>query len=71
MSNSNVHATNNVPRLLVGGGAGRLKGGRHLRYPEGTYCANLLLSVMDILGVPQERVGNSNGRLRLDTLTGI
>jgi hypothetical protein len=71
MSNSNVHATNNIPRLLVGGGAGRLKGGRHLRYPEGTYVANLLLSVMDILGVPQERVGNSNGRLPLDALTGI
>ena len=63
MSNSNLHDPHKVPTLLVGGGAGMIKGGRHLRYPDGTPLTNLYLTVLDKLGVPVERVGDSTGRL--------
>lgn len=63
MSNSNAHAPINLPIMLVGGAAGGLDGGRHLTYPEDTPMANLLLAIMDKVGVPLEQVGNSTGTL--------
>jgi len=63
MSNSNAHAPINLPVMLVGGAGGGLKGGRHITYPEDTPMANLLLGIMDAMGVPMEQVGNSNGML--------
>ena len=63
MSNSNVHNHAPLPVLVAGGAAGRMKGGRHLMYPEGTPMSNLLLSILDKAGVPQERVGDSTGLL--------
>jgi hypothetical protein len=63
LSNSNIHNHNPLPTLLVGGGAGRLKGGRHLKYPENTPMANLLLTVLNKVGVPVEKVGDSTGTL--------
>ena len=57
--------------LLVGGGAGRLKGGRHLRYSDDTTNANLLLALLDKLDMPLERLGNSTGKLAIDTLAGV
>ena len=71
ISNSNRHAGDNLPILLVGGGAGRLKGGRHLQYPEKPSLANLLVTLMDKLDVPVERLGSSTGRLEIDTLSGV
>ena len=35
MADSNAHAPLDIPLLLAGGGAGQLKGGRHIRYPKG------------------------------------
>jgi hypothetical protein len=46
MANPNQHDHDPLPILLAGGGAGRLQGGRHLRAPEGTPFANLLVSVL-------------------------
>ncbi len=63
MSNSNAHAPVNLPIMIVGGAAGGLKGGRHITYPEDTPMANLLMAIMDTLGMPMEKVGNSNGTL--------
>ncbi len=63
MSNSNVHNHSPLPVLVAGGAAGKLKGGRHLKYPEDTPMANLLLTILDKAGVPQERVGDSTGML--------
>jgi hypothetical protein len=63
MSNSNVHNHGPLPVLVAGGAAGRMKGGRHLKYPENTPMANLLLTILDKSGVPQERVGDSTGLL--------
>ena len=66
MSNSTRHAGNNVPILVLGGGAGRLKGGRHLQYGAGTTHANLLLTLLDKFDVPLDRVGGSTGPLPID-----
>jgi len=63
MSNSNVHNHAPLPVLLAGGAAGKIKGGRHLKYPENTPMANLLLTILEKAGVPQESVGDSTGLL--------
>ena len=61
MSNSNAHDHFPLPNLVVGGGAGSLKGGRHLRYPDHTPMTNLLVSMLDKAGVRQETLGDSTG----------
>jgi hypothetical protein len=71
ISNSTAHSGVNLPLLVVGGGAGKLKGGRHLKYTDRPSMANLLLTLMDKLDVPVDRVGGSTGKLEIDTLTGI
>ncbi len=71
ISNSNRHAGDNLPLLVVGGGAGRLQGGRHLRFTDDPSMANLLVTLMDKLDVPVERLGGSTGRLPLETLAGV
>jgi hypothetical protein len=63
ISDSNKHEHHNLPTVLVGGGNGRLPGGRHLRYKRGTPMTNLHLSMLDVLGVPQEKFGDSTGRI--------
>jgi hypothetical protein len=63
MSNSNVHNHSPLPIVLAGGAAGRMKGGRHLKYPEETPMANLLLSVLHKAGVDQDSIGDSAGPL--------
>jgi hypothetical protein len=57
------HNPRNIPLLLAGGGAGRLKGGRHIRYAKDTPLANLHLTLLDQFGVTLERIGDSTGRL--------
>ena len=66
MADSNAHASQDLPILLAGGGAGT--GGHHVRYPEHTPLANLHLSLLDKLGVPAESLGHADGRLPLDPL---
>ena len=66
MGDSNTHASQNLPILLAGGGAGT--GGHHIRYPEETPLANLHLSLLDKMGVPVETLGHATGRLPLDPL---
>ncbi len=71
ISNSTKHSGDNLPILVMGGGAGRLQGGRHLVYTDKPSMANLLLTLMDKLDVPVERIGGSTGRLPIETLSGI
>ena len=68
ISNSTQHSGDNLPLLLAGGGAGRLKGGRHLKFSGKPPMANLLVALMDKLDVPVERLGGSTGKLSLDPL---
>jgi hypothetical protein len=63
MSNSNAHNHFPLPNLVIGGASGRLKGNRHLRYPDHTPMTNLLLSVLDKGGVNVETLGDSTGRM--------
>jgi hypothetical protein len=65
MSDSNEHLLQNLPILVAGGSNGRLRGGRHLRYPKATPIANLYLTLLDHVGVPLESFGASTGRLEL------
>ena len=67
ISDSTVHSPVSLPVLVFGGGAGRLHGGRHLKYSEDTPLANLLVTLMDKLDIRLERLGNSNGKLGIDT----
>jgi hypothetical protein len=62
ISNSDRHTHGPLPTFLVGGGAGALKGGRHLVYPEHTPLTNLQLTLLNKLGVPAEKLGDSNGQ---------
>jgi hypothetical protein len=63
MSNSNAHDHFPLPNLVIGGATGRMKGGRHLRYPDRTPMTNLLVTMLDKVGVKQETLGDSSGML--------
>ncbi len=63
IADGNKHTHHDLPIVLAGGGGGRIHGGRHLRYPRETPMNNLLLSMLDLAGVPTERLGDSTGRL--------
>ncbi len=63
LSDSNAHTHDNLPTLVVGGGNGAFRGGRHLRYPDGTPMTNLFLTMLDKLGVQRDQVGDSTGRI--------
>jgi hypothetical protein len=64
MGNSNQHQHYDVPHFLVGGANGQLKGNRHLAFERKTVpTGNLLLSVLDLYGIRQEKQGDSTGRL--------
>jgi hypothetical protein len=71
ISNSTRHSGDNLPLLVIGGGSGTLKGGQHLSYGDKPTMANLLVTLMDKMGLPVEKVGGSTGKLPLDTLSGI
>ena len=65
MSDGNDHLLQNLPILLASGSSGRLKGGRHLRYPKGTPISNLYLTLLEDVGVPSDSFGDSTGKLDL------
>jgi uncharacterized protein DUF1552 len=65
MSNGNQHDHDPLPVVLVGGASGQMKGGRHLKYAPHTPMSNLLLSVLDKLGVQQDKFGDSTGKLEI------
>ena len=71
ISNSTRHSGDNLPLLVVGGGSGTIKGGRHLAYANKPTMANLLVTLMDKMGAPVEKIGGSTGKLPLDTLSGL
>ena len=71
MSDSNSHSPLNLPVLLLGGCGGQLEGGRHLKYQDDPLMPNLLVTLMGKLGVPVDRLGNSDGSLKVEGLTGV
>ncbi len=63
ISDGNRHTHTNLPTVLVGGGSGKLKGGRHIRYAPETPMNNLLLSMLEKSGIETENLGDSTGKL--------
>src|SRR5690554_92096 len=64
MGNSNQHLHYDVPHVLIGGASGRLKGDRHLAFPQRTVpTGNLLLSILDLYGIHLDSFGDSTGRI--------
>jgi hypothetical protein len=65
MSNGNQHDHDPLPVILAGGAAGQLKGGRHMKYAPHTPMSNLLLAMLDKLGIDQASQGDSTGKLEI------
>jgi hypothetical protein len=63
MGNPNVHDHVNLPILVAGGGAGRVKGGRHIKYAEPTPLANLHLTLLERVGVRMDAFADSKGKV--------
>ena len=58
------HSQRDLPIILAGGAAGRIAGGRYVRYPgDATPLTNLYLTMLDKVGVPTEKLGDSTGKL--------
>ncbi|MFN0167473.1 MAG: DUF1552 domain-containing protein [Bryobacteraceae bacterium] len=65
LGDGNRHDHHNLPVLIAGKGCGALKPrGRHIAYPVETPMTNLMLVLLDVLGVPTESFGDSSGKLR-------
>ncbi len=63
MGNPNVHDHVNLPILVAGGAAGRMRGGRHIKYARPTPLANLHLTLLDKVGVKLEKFADSQGQI--------
>ena len=63
LSDGNQHTHNELPVLLAGQGNGALRPGRHVRYPKETPMNNLYVAMLDHMGVPPEKIGDSTGEL--------
>jgi len=63
ISDGNKHTHHDLPLVLVGGGNGQVKGGRHVRYKPETPMNNLLVAMLDKAGVPAHTLGDSTGEL--------
>jgi hypothetical protein len=69
MSNSDIHYHHDLPMLLVGGGSGQVKGGRHIKFADDTPLSNLWLTMIEKMGAPVERFGDSSGKVNV--LSGV
>jgi hypothetical protein len=63
LSDGNSHTPENVPMIMAGHGGGRIAAGQHIHLDELTPLTNLYRSVLDVMGVPTEKIGDSNGKL--------
>ena len=63
MGNPDVHDHVNLPIVVAGGAAGRLKGARHIKYAEPTPLANLHLTLLDKVGVHLDSFADSRGKV--------
>ncbi len=63
ISDGNAHNHNNLPVLVAGRGGGTIQTGRHIRFDKETPLNNLYVSMLDRMGAPAEKVGDSTGKL--------
>ena len=65
LSDGNQHNFSPLPIVLAGGASGQIKGGRHLQFPKDTHMTNLLLAMMNKLGIQSDTFGDSTGLLEI------
>lgn len=63
LGDGNGHRHEDLPTLIAGRGRGTLRPGRHVRYPVETPITNLYLSMLDRMGLPIDKFGDSSGKL--------
>ena len=63
MGNPNIHDHVNLPIVVAGGGAGKARGGRHIKFADQTPLANLHLTLLDSVGVRLDSFADSTGKL--------
>ena len=61
MSNSDRHNNDPLPAAILGHAHGRIKGGQHLKYPQDSRFADLLVTLFDRNNIPVEKLGDSAG----------
>ena len=64
IGDGNRHTHHDLPVLLAGKANGAIKTGRHVSCPTNTPMSNLFLNMLDIMGTPTNRLGDSTGRLK-------
>ena len=69
MGDGNLHRHFDLPCLLAGNLGGKLKTGYHLQYPDNTPMTNLLVTLLDKVGAPVDKLGDSTGPLKPDYLS--
>jgi hypothetical protein len=62
MGDGDIHHQWNVPVAVLGGAGGKLKGGRHIEYKEGTQLCNLHVAMLNIADIPTTTFGGELGR---------
>ncbi len=70
MADGNIHNHRRCPLFVAGGANGGLQGGVHVKAPDGTPMANVMLSLMHKLGLDDmESFGNSSGEFAFGAAT--
>jgi hypothetical protein len=64
IADGNAHAHHDLPVLVAGKGGGAIRTGVHREYPIETPMANLYLAMLDVVGAPTAKLGDSTGRIR-------
>jgi hypothetical protein len=65
MSDSNSHSPLDVPLLIAGRGAGMIEGNRHVKAPDGTALANVMLGLANKFDVAIDHFGLSTGTMEV------
>jgi hypothetical protein len=65
ISDGNLHTHVDLPVVVLGGGKGTIRGGRHIRYQKDTPASNLYVALLEKLGLPVESFGDSTGKLAI------
>jgi hypothetical protein len=61
MSDGNSHNHDPLPVILAGGASSRLEGNRHIVNPDKTPMSNLLVSMLNTMGIEEDSFGDSTG----------
>lgn len=59
MSNSDRHNNDPLPSVILGHAGGKIKGGQHLKYPQDSRHADLLLTLLQRNEIPVKSIGDS------------